>query len=166
MNNYVCKIATIEEMNRKWNYEINKATEDKNNWIIWKHAAINAFRNGKIIPYYGLLDGEIICECTAALDSTVIQNSTGLVDDKTAYLFAFRTNKEYQDQGYFSQLFKFMINDLISRGYEKVTLGVEPHEEKNKAIYTKYGFIEYIKNAKEVLPDGTSIDVEYYGRTL
>ncbi len=166
MNNYVCKIATIEEMNRKWNYEINKATEDKNNWIIWKHAAINAFRNGKTIPYYGLLDGEIICECTAALDSAVIQNSTDLVDDKTAYLFAFRTNKEYQGQGYFSQLFKFMINDLISRGYEKVTLGVEPHEEKNKAIYTKYGFIEYIKNAKEVLPDGTSIDVEYYGRTL
>ena len=59
-----------------------------------------------------------------------------------------------------------MINDLISRGYEKVTLGVEPEEEKNKTIYFKYGFTEHIKDAKEVYPDGTTIDVEYYGKKL
>ena len=74
--------------------------------------------------------------------------------------------KEYQGKGYFSILFKFMINDLISRGYEQVTLGVEPEEEKNKAIYSKYGFTEHIKDAQEVYPDGTTIDVEYYGKNL
>ena len=59
-----------------------------------------------------------------------------------------------------------MIDDLISRGYEKVTLGVESKEVKNKAIYSKYGFIEHIKNGQGVYPDGTIIDVEYYGKSL
>ena len=59
-----------------------------------------------------------------------------------------------------------MIGDLKKRGYKKVTLGVEPSETKNKQIYFKYGFNEHIKNSKEVYPDGTEIDVEYYGKKL
>lgn len=27
MKNYICKIATIEEMNKKWDYEISVATK-------------------------------------------------------------------------------------------------------------------------------------------
>ena len=59
-----------------------------------------------------------------------------------------------------------MIDDLKRRGYKKVTLGVEPCETKNKAIYQKYGFKEHIKDAKETYPDGTIIDVEYYGKNI
>ena len=164
-NNYICKIATIDEMNKKWNYEISIASNNKDNWIIWKKENIERFKKGLIIPYYGLLNGEIISECTASIDSSIVQNAEKLVDKETAYLSAFRTNKEYQGQGYFSILFKFMIEDLKGRGYKKVTLGVEPKEEK-KAIYNKYGFTEHIKNAKEVYPDGTTIEVEYYGKVI
>lgn len=32
--------------------------------------------------------------------------------------------------------------------------------------YFKYGFNEHIKDSKEVYPDGTEIDVEYYGKSL
>ena len=60
MNNYVCKIANINEMNTKWDYEIENATSDKENYIIWKEANINRFKDGYIIPYYGLLAGKII----------------------------------------------------------------------------------------------------------
>ena len=52
MDEYICKIATIEEMEQNWNY-----------------------------------------------------------------LSAFRTRKEYQGKGYFSKLYKFMEDDLKSRGY-------------------------------------------------
>ncbi len=166
MINYICKIANIHEMNTKWDYEIDNATDDKENWITWKKENIERFQKGLIIPYYGLLDGKIICECTAALSPSVVQNSENLVDEKIAYLTAFRTIPEYQGQGYFSKLFKFMIEDLKNRGYEKVTLGVEPEEEKNKEIYFKYGFNEHIKDSNEVYPDGTEIDVEYYGKSL
>jgi len=59
-----------------------------------------------------------------------------------------------------------MINDLKSKGYEKVTLGVEPTETKNLKIYKHLGFNEYIKFAQETYPDGTVIDVDYYGMEL
>lgn len=166
MNNYICKIANIDEMNTKWDYEIAKATDDKENWITWKKENIDRFQKGLIIPYYGILNSRIICECTAVLSPSVVQNYENLVDSKIAYLTAFRTIPEYQSQGYFSKLFKYMIEDLKKRGYEKVTLGVEPDEEKNKKIYFKYGFNEHIKDSKEVYPNGTEIDVEYYGKSL
>ena len=166
MSNYICKIATLEDIIKKYDYEIAKAVDDKDNWITWKEKAIERFNKGLAITYIGLLDDEIISECSAAVDSSIVENSDGLVDSKTAYLFAFRTNEEYQGKGYFSILFKFMITDLMSRGYERVTLAVEPKEKKNKIIYFKYGFTEHIKDAQGTYPDGTTIDVEYYGKKL
>ena len=165
-DNYICKIPSLEEMKIKWNYEIENAKEDKNNWIIWKEKAIENFKNKISIPYYGILNGKIICEATALLDKKAVQNAEGLVDDNTVYLTAFRTVDKYQGQGYFSKLFRFMINDLKEKGYEKATLGVEPEEIKNKKIYSSYGFTNHIKTDEETYPDGTRIQVEYYSKTL
>lgn len=123
-------------------------------------------KQSHIIPYYGILGSNIICEATAMLHPKIVQNSSGLVGSHTVYLSAFRTNDKFQGKGYFSKLFHFMIDDLWHRGFTKATLGVEPVEEKNKDIYTHYGFTEYIKSGKGCYPDGTIIDVEYYGKTL
>ena len=41
-----------------------------------------------------------------------MQNKENLIGDKKAYLTAFRTNKEYEGEGYFSKLYKFMEKDL------------------------------------------------------
>lgn len=163
---YLCKIASFEEMNRKWDYEIEHNINDARNWIIWKSHFLENFKNDYIIPYYGILDGNIICEATAMLNSEVVQNSEGLVGNGVVYLSAFRTIEEYQGKGYFSKLMKFMLNDLKQRGIVIVTLGVEPAEETNKKIYAHYGFNEYIKSATEIYPDGTVIDVDYYGKNL
>lgn len=100
------------------------------------------------------------------LDKGIVQNSDELVNEKTAYLCAFRTIEKYQGKGYFSKLFKFMIDDLKSKGYEKVTLGVEPSETKNLKMYKHLGFNEIIRSAQETYPDGTVIDVNYYGKSL
>ena len=100
------------------------------------------------------------------LHPKVVQNSAGLVDGHTVYLSAFRTIDRFQGKGYFSKLFHFMIDDLRRKGFTKATLGVEPAEEKNKDIYTHYGFTEFIKTGKEYYPDGTVINVEYYGKIL
>ncbi len=162
--NYICKVATVDEMETKWNYEIKKHKNP--NWKIWKAESIERVRNGQSMVYYGLYNGKIICEATAMLDKSVVQNSDDLVDDKTAYLCAFRTIEKYQRKGYFSKLFLFMKNDLKSKGYEKVTLGVEPNETENLKIYQHLGFNEFIKSAQETYPDGTIIAVEYYGMNL
>ena len=79
-------------------------------------------QNEVIYPLFWL-HSRLSCD-SATIEPTIVQNPDCLVDSKTAYLFAFRTN------------------------------------EKNKAIYYKYGFTEYIKEAQEVYPDGTTIDVE------
>lgn len=165
MGNYICKIASLEEMNSKWDYEIENAT-NKENWIEWKKENINNMKEEKIIPYYGILDGKIICEATANIDGSIVKNSEGLVGEKKVYLSAFRTNKEYQGNGFFSILFKYMINDLKERGYKKVTVGVEPCDVKNMQIYFKYGFDKFIKSDYEVYPDGTKILVLYYAKKL
>lgn len=163
---YLCKIASLDEMNRKWDYEIEHEKLHKENWIIWKEKNLKNFQKGLIIPYYGILDGTIICEATAMLNPEIVQNSEGLVGERLVYLSAFRTIDEYQGKGYFSKLMRFMIEDLKKKGYTKATVGVEPEEEKNKKIYAHYGFTEHIKSATETYPDGTVIHVDYYGLRL
>ena len=164
-DHYVCKTASLEEMNAKWNKEIERHPDSQSNWLVWKREAMENAKSGRSIPYYGVLRGRIICEATALLHPDAVQNSEGLVDEQTAYLCAFRTVPEYQGQGYFSKLFHFMLEDLAQRGYQKVTLGVEPHDEKNLNLYRHFGFTERIKRGKEIFPDGTVIDVDYYGRS-
>jgi len=161
---YICKIATIDEMESKWDYEIKKHKSP--NWKIWKAEAIEYVKNGQSIAYYGMLNGRTICEATAMLDKNIVQNSDGLVNDKTVYLCAFRTVEKYRSKGCFSKLFNFMIGDLKNKGYEKVTLGVEPTETENLKIYKHLGFNEFIKSATETFPDGTIIDVDYYGKNI
>lgn len=164
MKEYICKMAAIDEIEVKWNYEIKK--NKNSNWKIWKHESISRVKNGQSIVYYGVLNGEIICEATAMFDKSIVQNCEGLIDDKTVYLCAFRTVEKHQGKGYFSRLFQFMIDDLKRRGYKKVTLGVEPVEIDNLKIYQHLGFDTFIKSAQEIYPDGTVIDVDYYGMDL
>ena len=64
---YLCKVASLEEMHRRWDDEIRRHS-DPRNWIAWKDEAIRNFREGRSIPYYGILDGTIICEATAVLE--------------------------------------------------------------------------------------------------
>ena len=55
------------------------------------------FQNGSILSYYGILDGRIICEATAAISPEIVQNAEGLVGDGIAYLSAFRTKGYFQN---------------------------------------------------------------------
>ncbi len=163
---YLCKIPTLEEMHQKWDFEIENAWEGKENWICWKERYISRFLRGKTIPYYGILDGQIICEATACIDREGVQNGDALVDGQTVYLCAFRTVSTYQNQGYFSRLFRYMTKDLVQRGYRFATVGVEPEERENQAIYQGFGFTEHILSSEETYPDGTKIPVDYYRKKL
>ena len=150
-------------MNQKWDYEITLHTEKKN-WIAWKEEAISHFLEGRSIPYYGFLDGEIICEATAVLFPDFARNDEE--KSSTVELCAFRTNREYRGQGFFSGLMAFMLQDLKRRGYTQAVVGVEPCEKQNRAIYRHWGFTEPVATGTETYPDGTVIDVEFYGKQL
>ena len=128
---FICKVATRDEILKRFDYEISINSSEKENWLVWKQEFMN-MPEWKRISYFWFLDGDIICEATAALSSDACQNMEDLIDGKVAYLFAFRTNKEFRWQWYFSKLFKFMIDDLKSRWYKQVILWVEPAEIENK----------------------------------
>ena len=161
---YICKIASLEEMNQKWDYEIRQHPETEN-WTVWKSEAIEGFRSGRSVPYYGILDGTVICEATAVLSPDLPQDGFK-TEGNAVELCAFRTIKAYQGKGYFSKLMDFMQKDLKQNGYTRVVVGVEPEEKLNKAIYHHWGFTEHIATGTETYPDGTVIRVEFYGKLL
>ena len=162
---YICRIATEEEMNQKWDYEIRLHTE-KENWTAWKDEAIESARSGRSIPYYGILDGTVICEATANLYPDFMQAGGGKTAENTVELCAFRTNREYRGKGYFSKLMDFLQKDLKQRGYVQAVVGVEPDEKRNREIYRHWGFTESFGSTTETYPDGTVIDVTLFVKQL
>ena len=119
VSEYICKIATIEEMEQNWDYlvEIHK---DNNAWKIYKEESIKNMKEKNTIVYYVILNGTIISEATAFISNT--DDTNELVNEHTSYLSAFRTRKEYQGKGYFSKLYNFMENDLKNRDYTKLVV--------------------------------------------
>ncbi len=169
MDSVSCVIPTLEALAQNWDREIAQAVvagDSLENWETWKVRSIDNFLRGRTILYFGLLDGRVITQAVAYIDPLSVQNSAGLVDGQTAYLSAFRTVEDHRGQGYFSELFRFLTADLRKRGYTAVTLGVEPEENSNLAIYTHYGFQEKIKSAVEIFPDGSAVSVDYYRKKL
>ena len=160
---YICKISSLEQIDIRWEYEINNHTNPEK-LIGWKERMIQDVLSNKSITYYGILDGVIISEATASIDkdSCFVKDSKYLIDDNTAYLSAFRTNEECRNQGFFSILFNYMIKDLRQRGFTQYTIGVEKNDYLNKAIYLKYGFTKYIKTQRMEYPNGESKEIEYY----
>ena len=152
---YICKIAELGEIEKRMNFLIDS---HPNNlvWVKAKENAIRGYNEKSKIMYIGMLDGEIICEATAYIKESAfigdITNTKDLLSEKRAYLSGFRTNKEFEGQGYFSKLYKFMEQDLKEKGYKELCLGVEPCEVRNMQIYFKLGFVNYIRTAIEYLP--------------
>ena len=155
MENYICKIATLDEIIKRMDYLI-EIHPNNNIWVVAKENAVRGYNEGSKLMYIGLLNDEIICEATAYINESAfvgdIKETANLLSDDRAYLSAFRTNKEHQGKGYFSELYKYMENDLKKRNYIELSLGVEPCEVKNMQIYFKYGFTNYIKTTIEYLP--------------
>lgn len=164
-DNYVCRIASLEEVNERWDTLIREHPEDPN-WAVWKTDVLAEVSAGKEIPYYGFLGGEIICEAYAIPNYTPGEDDKGYREDGTAYLSAFRTVKAYRGKGFFSKLLHFMLNDLRKKGFARAILGVEPDEVLNKQMYLHWGFTEKVYTGTCTYPDGTTIAVEYFMKTL
>lgn len=168
---YICKIANLEEIEKRWDDNIKKHPND-NRWKIWKEETIREIKNNNKIAYYGILNNKIICEATATFKNTDSTNEEGLVGPKTVYLSAFRTDKEYQNKGYFSKLYKYLEQDLKNKGYKTLTLGVEPIETKNIKIYQKWGYTNFIKSQIESYPPKNKNEkpeeylVNYYSKRI
>ena len=82
MNNFSCKVATRDELLKRWEYLI-KIHPGNNDWVRYKENAVRNYDNGSTISYLGFLDDQIICEATAFREyiKTVIEYETSEDDD-------------------------------------------------------------------------------------
>lgn len=108
MKEYICKIASIDEVITKWNYEIRKQKrkQKKSALELVKNNAVENIKNGQAVIYYGKLNDKIICQATAMFDEDIIQNSDGLVGTQTVYLCNFSTDKKTSRQRIFFKAFQ------------------------------------------------------------
>lgn len=150
--NYICKIATRDELLKRWEYLI-EIHPSNHKWVEFKENTLKHYDEKSTISYFGFLNNEIICEITAYIKESAfigdISEPTELLSDNMAYLAAFRTNKEFEGKGYFSKLYKFVENDLREKGYTELSLGVSPDEIRNMEIYFHLGYRDYIKTLIE-----------------
>lgn len=170
MNEYKCVIADKPLLNQVWDELIQKHNNSEM-WIKWKEIALRNYETR--ITYIGLLGDQIITEATAIISEKDLdmQNKENLIDETTAYLTSFSTNKKYEGKGYFSKLYKYMEKDLQKRGFETLTLGVEPCEIRNIQIYFHWGYTNYIKTACEEYPcengkEPEKIIANYYSKNI
>lgn len=144
----VIKIATLDEAKDKWDYEI-KNNPSNPLYIIAANECLREIKKGTRIPYILKLNNQIICDLTIIIKEKGIlreaKYTDDLVSDKRVYMCCVRTNEEYQGKGYFSKLYKYVENDLKEKGYKEISLSVDITKAKNTAIYTKYGFTNYLR---------------------
>lgn len=169
MEGYICKIATREELCKRWDY-LNAIHPGSQEWMGYRGFALRNFDDGSTITYLGFLNGEIVCEASAYVKPSAfvddISEPEGLLTDSMGYLAAFRTNEEYEGQGYFRRLYDFMENDMKSRGYTSLCLGVGPEAVRNIQIYFHLGYTEYLKTVIERTYDGEEDVILFYKKTL
>lgn len=160
--NFICRRATREDIENRWKYLIDIHPRN-NSWVVYRENTLKNFDAGNIIVYYGLLDDRIMCEMCAYIKEAAfigdIDDPSGLLNKNMAYLAAFRTDKEFEGQGYFSQLYKFAENDLKLLGYTELSLGVGPEAVRNMEIYFHLGYRDYIKTTIEHEPPKNEDDI-------
>ena len=64
------------------------------------------------------------------------------------------------------KLMNFLQQDLKQKGYRKAIVGVEPKEKRNREMYHHWGFTEHVFSGTETYPDGTVIQVDFFGKKL
>lgn len=151
---YRCKIASREELVRRWEY-LNSINPGRK-WIEYRENALKHYNEKSTVSYLGFLNDEIICEATAYIRDSAfigdISEPSGLLSGQMSYLAAFRTNQEYEGKGYFRKLYDFVEKDLQKRGYRELSLGVGPESVRNMEIYFHLGFRDYIKTVIQYEP--------------
>ena len=147
--NYITRIATIDEIIQKWDYEAS-IHPDNILYPLAKKEFVEETAKGNRLVYIGLLNNEIICDLTVIINKEGIGKEAGkienIITDKRVFLCGIRTNKEYENKGYFSKLLNYAIEDLKTKGYYEYSISVESNNERALNIYKHLGFNNYIGN--------------------
>ncbi|MBR1540629.1 MAG: GNAT family N-acetyltransferase [Clostridia bacterium] len=62
------------------------------------------------------------------------------MNDKECYFNTFYVKRNYRNKGIGNKIFDICMNYIISNGYKKITLSIDPKFEIAKKIYEKKWF--------------------------
>ena len=129
--------ATAEEMLALWGYPDIQTASPTARFFSHHISSGNAL-------FWALdNDGEIIGELYVFLD---LEDKDFADGQNTAYLCAFRIEKEYRGRGLGTRLMETVLADLKAAGFQRAAIGVGPDEERNVRLYHRMGFTEKIKD--------------------
>lgn len=157
------KRASLEDLERIWDKNIAENPEDFR-YIRWKAQFISDNASGAAVTFVILADDEPVGEGTLLLspDCRAIRGRTALCDGKhTANINALRIQKAYEGQGHISALMQEIEKSAKKYGIQNLTIGVEPSETRNLAIYLHWGYDTFVMSEDE---DG--LLVLYYAKKI
>lgn len=155
--------ATTEILNQLWDKNIANHPGDER-WVNWR-TDYKEYNNLDWAKTFAVVkDGTAVGEGTLIFNPHCKATAGNhlLADGKDrVYLNALRIEKQYRGYGHISTMVKIMEDYARSLGYTYVTIGVDDSNEKNKAIYTHWGYTDLVFTEIE---DGEL--VLYWGKKL
>ena len=149
---YKYQEASIADLELRWDKNIADNIGD-NRWVTWKAIAIENHKKKKCTTFVVLYGEEPIGEGTLVylLQSVEIN---GL-----------RVDKQYEGKGHISKLVRVMEQYAKDEGYITATIGVEPKETRNLAIYLHWGYDTFEKLVISDMKEEEGI-ILYYSKKL
>ena len=144
--------ASIADLELRWDKNIADNTGD-DRWVAWKSIAIENHGKGKCKSFMVLYDEEPIGEGTLILSL------------QSAEINGLRIDKQYEGKGHMSKLVKIMEQYAKEKGYKTATIGVEPKETRNLAIYLHWGYDVFDKLVVSSIKEEEGI-ILYYSKEL
>ncbi len=138
--------ATEEMLDILWEKNIARHPGD-DRWVNWRIDYKEYNKSGWAKTFAVVKDAEPVGEgtlifnpnCKATAGNLLLTNGKDRV-----YLNALRIEKQYRGNGHISAMVKLMENYAREKGYKYITIGVDDSNEKNKAIYTHWGYIDLV----------------------
>lgn len=143
---YTCRPATPEDLARIWQKNID-ANPGDHRWLRWREEYIGYNRSGVAQTFVVCADSEPVGEGTLLFSPacSAIRGRHALADGGlVANLNALRIEKAHEGKGQISRLVKRMEQAAADRGCTRITIGVEPGETRNLAIYLHWGYDEFV----------------------
>ena len=155
--------ATLEDLERSWNREIQENPGDSR-YLRWKKQFITMNQTGAAATFMVLEDGNPVGQATVLFDPNArpVAGRPGLCDGRqTANINALRIEKRLEGQGHISKLMNMIGQYAKAKGITTLTIGVEAAETRNLAIYLHWGYNRFVLHEEE---DGELI--VYYAKEL
>ncbi|MCL1951656.1 MAG: GNAT family N-acetyltransferase [Oscillospiraceae bacterium] len=146
---YTYRPATGNDLELIWAKNIADNPGDAR-WVRWRTEIITNNQSGASKTFVVLYGDAPVGEGTLVFSPACLNGRPALADGESrANISALRMDKRHEGKGHISKLVKLMERHARDAGYQVLTIGVEPKETRNLAIYLHWGYDTFVLSAME-----------------